>query len=138
MPGSSVCPPPPITSNLSAADGEPASSFWAAQFVSTTVWGVVSDRYGRRQVLLVGLAGNALLLPVFGAARSLPLALAARSLCGLLNGNIGVVRTALGELAEQSGVVSHRRAFSLFGVGNALGGLGACWIDPTPCSAVHR
>lgn len=116
--------PSPLA-NAPAADGEPASSFWAAQFLSTTVWGMVSDRCGRRPVLLIGLAGNALLLPAFGAARSLPLALAARSLCGLLNGNVGVVRTALAELAEQSGAVTHRRAFSLFGVGHALGSLGA-------------
>ncbi|KAF8242159.1 MFS general substrate transporter [Wilcoxina mikolae CBS 423.85] len=98
------------------------SSFWAAQFISTTFWGIFSDRNGRKKVLLVGLAGNALFLPLFGTARSLSLALIARSLCGILNGNIGVARTALGELAEQSDI-THRRAFSLLGMGHAMGAL---------------
>ncbi|KAF8536172.1 major facilitator superfamily domain-containing protein [Trichophaea hybrida] len=98
------------------------SSFWAAQSIFTTFWGIFSDKNGRKKVLLVGLAGNALFLPLFGTARSLPLALIARSLCGALNGNIGVARTSLGELAEQSDI-THRRAFSLLGMGHAIGAL---------------
>src|SRR2546422_6047050 len=35
------------------------ASFPVAQLASSPIWGRVSDRYGRRPVLLVGLAGSA-------------------------------------------------------------------------------
>lgn len=58
----------------------------------------VSDRVGRKPVLLLGCTGTVLSLVVVGFSSSFWMALAGRALGGLLNGNIGVIQTMVGEL----------------------------------------
>lgn len=62
------------------------SAFAFAEFSTSVLWGRLSDRIGRKPVLLWGLAGTALSMLMFGFSRSLPMALVARALGGLLNG----------------------------------------------------
>lgn len=71
---------------ISMYAGMVTSAFAFAEFASGTIWGRISDRIGRKPVLLGGLFGTALSMLVFGFARSLPVALLARGLGGLLNG----------------------------------------------------
>lgn len=66
--------------------GMVTSSFAFAEFSSGVAWGRISDKVGRKPVLLAGLAGTALSMLVFGFASSLPVALLGRALGGLLNG----------------------------------------------------
>ena len=61
-------------------------------------WGGLSDRVGRKPVLLLGCFGTMLSLTVVGFASNIWVALAGRALGGLLNGNIGVVQTMVAEL----------------------------------------
>ena len=74
------------TRTLAIYVGMVTSSFAFAEFSSGVAWGRISDRIGRKPVLLCGLAGTALSMLVFGFARSLPMALLGRALGGLLNG----------------------------------------------------
>ena len=74
------------TRTLAVYVGMVTSSFAFAEFSSGVAWGRISDRIGRKPVLLCGLAGTALSMLVFGFARSLPIALLGRALGGLLNG----------------------------------------------------
>ena len=62
------------------------SAFAFAEFSSGVVWGRLSDRLGRKPILLTGLVGTALSMIMFGFSTSLPMALVARALGGLLNG----------------------------------------------------
>ncbi|TVY45948.1 putative membrane protein [Lachnellula occidentalis] len=78
--------------------GMVTSAFAFAEFSSGLAWGRLSDKIGRKPVLLTGLAGTALSMLVFGFAPSLPVALLARALGGLLNGNIGVLQTTVAEM----------------------------------------
>ena len=66
-----------------------ASSFSFCQLLTSFWWGQLSDRIGRRPVLLIGLLGTALSTMLFGMSKSLIWAIVCRSCCGLLNGNIG-------------------------------------------------
>lgn len=66
--------------------GMVTSAFAFAEFSTAVLWGRLSDRVGRKPVLLTGLAGTGLSMLLFGFAQSLPLALVARALGGLLNG----------------------------------------------------
>ena len=61
------------------------SAYAFAEFSSGVAWGRLSDRVGRKPVLLAGLAGTALSMLVFGFARNLPVAVLGRALGGLLN-----------------------------------------------------
>lgn len=68
--------------------GMVTSAFAFAEFSSGMPWGRLSDKIGRKPVLLTGLAGTALSMLLFGFAPNLPVALLARALGGLLNGYV--------------------------------------------------
>lgn len=104
------------------------SSFLFGQFVSSFFWGVVSDRIGRRPVLLFGLLANALCLVLFGFSHTLSWAIFTRLMNGLLNGNMGVIQTYIKEVTDDT---NQGRAFGLTGtawglsqcLGPVIGGL---------------
>ncbi|KAL4913168.1 major facilitator superfamily domain-containing protein [Aspergillus aurantiobrunneus] len=64
-------------------------------------WGALSDRIGRKPVIISGLTGTIASLLVVGFAPSYWVALFGRGLGGLLNGNIGVIQTMVGEIVKQ-------------------------------------
>src|SRR5260221_9149246 len=74
-----------------------AMSFSAAQFLATPALGLVSDRIGRRPVLVFSVLGSGLAYLVFGLAHALWLLFAARILDGLSGGHIS---TAPGYIAD--------------------------------------
>ncbi|KAL2167390.1 hypothetical protein VTG60DRAFT_1340 [Thermothelomyces hinnuleus] len=85
-------------SQISFYAGMVTSAFTFAEFSTSVFWGRLSDKVGRKPVLLMGMAGTGLSVLIFGFAPSLPVALFARALGGFLNGNIGVLQTTVGEL----------------------------------------
>ena len=104
------------------------SSFALAEFSTSMLWGKLSDHMGRKPVLILGLFGTMISMLVFGFAPSLPVALLGRALGGFLNGNIGVLQTAVAEIVI---VKEHQpRAYSIMPsvwclgsiIGPALGG----------------
>src|SRR5512140_126700 len=58
------------------------SSFSVAQLISAPLWGRVSDRYGRRPALLIGLFASAAAYTVFGLATRVWLLFASRIIQG--------------------------------------------------------
>src|SRR5271168_3580687 len=48
------------------------ASFSAMQFVFAPVWGRISDRVGRRPILLIGLVGSVIFYALFGYGCTLP------------------------------------------------------------------
>ena len=101
-----------------------AASFAIAQFFTSVPWGWISDRIGRRPVILIGLFGNFVTSVAFGFSKTYTWAIVSRTLCGLLNGNIGVAKCVLGEICDESNLSF---GFSMFGF---LFGLGAL-VAPT-------
>ncbi|KAI9373086.1 major facilitator superfamily domain-containing protein [Aspergillus egyptiacus] len=104
------------------------SSFTFAEFSAGMFWGRMSDRIGRKPVLIMGLIGTAISMVVFGFAPNLATAMIARALGGLLNGNIGVLQTTVAEIVT---VKEHQpRAYSIMPfvwclgsiIGPAMGG----------------
>lgn len=76
------------------------SAFSLCEAVSAMFWGALSDRIGRKPVLLIGCLGTVLSLLMVGFSGSFAFALFGRALGGLLNGNIGVIQTMVGELVK--------------------------------------
>ena len=98
------------------------TSYSAAQFLFSPFWGSLSDRIGRRPVLMVGLIGNTLFFTMFGLANTLIVALSARFLAGVFNGNLAVARAYIGDvstpqqLATRMGLIG-----AAFGLGFTFG-----------------
>ena len=103
------------------------ASYSAAQFLVAPAWGRLSDRIGRRPVMMMTIAGTALSLLGFGLARSLVWLFAARLLGGAFAANIGV---ASAYIADVTGEEERTRWMGLLGasfgvgfvVGPAIGG----------------
>ena len=72
-------------------------------------WGRISDKVGRKPILIGGLAGTLVSMILFGFAKSFPIALLARAAGGFLNGNIGVIQTTVAEMVPRK---EHQREFA--------------------------
>jgi len=68
------------------------AAFSIAQLISAPVWGRVSDRYGRRPALLIGLGASAIAYVVFGFADTLWLLFLSRFVQGAGGGTTGVAQ----------------------------------------------
>ena len=79
------------------------ASFPAAQFLTAMLWGRYADSEygGRKRVLLLGLLGTMFSILGFGFSHSFATAVFFRSLGGILNGNIGVMRTMISEIIKE-------------------------------------
>ena len=76
------------------------SSFAVAQLLSAPLWGRVSDRYGRRPALLIGLGASAIAYVIFGYAETLWLLFASRIVQGAGGGTVGVIQAYVADATE--------------------------------------
>lgn len=95
-----------------------AASFCGAQFFSSILWGMISDRYGRKPAITIGTLGTAVGMIIFGCATNYSSALVGRVISGLLSGNLGVLKSFLTEITDES---NRGAGFSYMSVAWALG-----------------
>lgn len=90
-------------STISAQAGILQGSFTAAQFLTAVFWGRLADAswMGRKRVLLIGLLGTCISCIGFGFSRSFVVAAVFRTLGGVLNSNVGVMRTLIAEIIAE-------------------------------------
>lgn len=102
--------------------GTIASAFALAQFVTNYFWGWLSDRVGRKPVILLGTVLTAACFVAFGFCRTLWQAVFVQALMGVVNGNQGLVSACLGEITDRS---NQSKAFTylpvLYGIGGITG-----------------
>src|SRR5271168_2641617 len=98
------------------------------QLFAAPLWGALSDRIGRRPVLMTSMAASALAYLWFGSATALWMLFAARALAGACAGNIAAANAYIADVttpenrAKGMGMIG--AAFGLgFIIGPALGGL---------------
>ena len=131
------------------------ASFSAMQFIFSPIWGRLSDRYGRRPILLMSTAGAAASYVLFAISSglanhmtALALMILSRSFAGLCGGNITVAQAYIADISppeqrsRRMGLIG--MAFGLgFIFGPAIGGLslkhlgstGPGWIAAGLCAA---
>ncbi|KAK5998435.1 Major facilitator superfamily multidrug transporter mfsB [Cladobotryum mycophilum] len=110
------------------------SAFSLAEAVMGMYWGGLSDRIGRKPVLMLGCVGTMFSMVMVGFASNFWLALLGRAIGGFLNGNIGVIQTMVGELVTKP---EHEpRAFAVmpfvWSIGTIIGPcIGGTFADPS-------
>ncbi|CCM04993.1 uncharacterized protein FIBRA_07191 [Fibroporia radiculosa] len=80
------------------------SLFFATQAVTVLHWSRLSDRVGRKPVIMTGLLGLSLSMYSFGLSRTFWGLVVSRSLNGALNGNIGVLKSMMAEITDSTNI----------------------------------
>jgi MFS family permease len=103
------------------------AAYSTLQFIAAPFWGRLSDRVGRRPVLLASIAGNTLAYAIWLLAGNFTVLLASRLLAGVMTGNVATANAAVADVttpdtrARGMGMIG--MAFGLgFILGPALGG----------------
>ncbi len=98
------------------------------QFLATPLIGRLSDRYGRKPLLLLCLVGTSISLALFASAQSLVMLFVARILDGITGGNNSVAQAVIADTVKPE---KRAKSFGLLGaafgfgflIGPAVGGL---------------
>ncbi|HZB43636.1 MAG TPA: MFS transporter [Pyrinomonadaceae bacterium] len=113
------------------------ASYSAMQLIFSPILGRLSDKYGRRPVLLVSLIGTGIGFAVMGAATTLWMLFAGRIFSGITGGNIS---TAQAYIADVTAPEDRAKGMGMFGAafglgfifGPALGGILSQWHISAP------
>ncbi|WP_259071008.1 MFS transporter [Mucilaginibacter sp. X4EP1] len=92
--------------------------FSIAQFFATPVLGSLSDKWGRKPLLVISLLGTCISFLMFAEARSLIVLFAARILDGLTGGNVSVAQAMVADTATAS---NRAKRFGILGSAFAFG-----------------
>ncbi len=90
----------------------------AMQFVSGPIWGRISDRVGRRPILLLGLVGSSVSYLIFALAGNLLWLFVSRAMAGIAGANIPVAQAYI---ADSTDVENRTRGMGLVGAAFGLG-----------------
>lgn len=122
------------TTDIAMLLGVMLALYSACQFLFSPILGVLSDRFGRRPVLLVSLAGAAIDYLVMAFAPELWLLVIGRAIAGITSANMAVATAYITDISTEE---QRARRFGLFHamfgigfiIGPVLGGiLGDIWL----------
>ncbi len=94
------------------------SIFSFAQLIFSPIWGSLSDRFGRRPIMLLSTFGAVIAYIIFGLAGSLFVLLLSRLIAGVMGGNIS---TAQAYVADVTNAENRARGMGMIGAAFGLG-----------------
>jgi DHA1 family tetracycline resistance protein-like MFS transporter len=94
------------------------ASFSIMQFLAAPVLGRLSDRFGRRPVLLISLAGSVVGYLLFAFAGSIAVLFASRIIDGISGGNISTAQAVIADITDRK---DRARGMGLIGAAFGLG-----------------
>ncbi|MFM6310488.1 MAG: MFS transporter [Dolichospermum sp.] len=94
------------------------STYSIAQFFATPVIGKLSDRFGRKPLLIISLAGTVIANTIAGTATTAILLFFARFLDGITGGNVAVAQAVISDVTIQK---NRAQSFGIYGAAMGLG-----------------
>ncbi|MEJ2216163.1 MAG: MFS transporter [Gemmatimonadota bacterium] len=94
------------------------ASFSAMQLAAAPIWGRVSDRHGRRPLIVAGLFASAVSYLIFGLAQTLLVLLLSRLAAGAAGGTISVAQAYVADATDEEG---RAHGLGLLGAASGLG-----------------
>lgn len=95
------------------------SAYSIMQFFFAPFWGRLSDRIGRRPVLLIGLTGYGVTFFLFGLAGNIPMLIAFRALSGIISS--ATLPTAMAYLSDITEGAERSKSMGMIGAAMGLG-----------------
>lgn len=92
------------------------SVYSVAQLFMAPLWGRLSDRFGRRPILIIGLVGSAASYLVFAYARSIPMLFVSRIMAGIGGSTVPVAQAYIADITPRE-----KRAGNMGLIGTAFG-----------------
>ncbi|KAF8299932.1 MFS general substrate transporter [Clavulina sp. PMI_390] len=96
------------------------SCFAFVQLFTIYYWSSLSDRIGRKPVVMIGVSGAAISAACFGFSRSLWAMLLSRSIAGALTGNIAVINSMVSDMTDET---NQGLAFPIMGMVWSIGSI---------------
>lgn len=93
--------------------------FSIMQFLFSPIWGSLSDRYGRKKLLLLGTFGNGLSMLLFGLSTQVWMLFASRALAGILSA--ATMPTAMAYISDSSDKKSRGGGMGIIGAAMGVG-----------------
>ncbi|ESL07261.1 hypothetical protein TRSC58_05053 [Trypanosoma rangeli SC58] len=108
------------------------SVFQLGQILTGKMWGTMSDRFGRKPIIQLGLFFSTLVAVFFGVSPNIEFCVLVRFLHGCVNGNVLVAKTVIADITDRTTENLGFATISLFwGVGSMVGPtLGGLLYDP--------
>lgn len=113
------------------------ASYMFGRALSSVIWGIVADKYGRKPIIIITLISIIIFNTLFGLSSSYWMALTSRGLLGLMCGILGPIKAYATEVCRKEhghlglSLVSSSRGIGLI-VGPAIGGYLAQPADKYP------
>ncbi|KAK1277896.1 putative peptide/nitrate transporter [Acorus gramineus] len=98
--------------------GYVGSAFMFGRALTSIIWGVIADRYGRKPVIVIGTVSVILFNTLFGLSTNFWMALWMRFLLGSFNGLLGPIKAYAVEISRKE---HHAIGLSLVSTANAIG-----------------
>lgn len=124
---------PPEPRRISRLTGLLVAAYPIGQMSTSMIWGRLSDVYGRKPVIILGLFISVVANLAFGFSKTIAMLLFWRVVAGMANGILGVMRTMTAEIVKERKYQS--RAFLalpvVFNSGRVVAlAIGGCLADP--------
>jgi len=112
------------------------ATFGLMQFLFAPIWGSLSDRYGRKPLLILGVVGNGIAMLFFGLSTQLWMLFASRALSGLLSS--ATLPTAMAYIGDSTAEEDRGGGMGVVGAAMGMGmvigpGIGG-WLATTSLS----